>query len=84
MVKGAAAPPTGIFPFYLDTSSAESYDAVGMRKEIALWWEQAQEDLDAGRFNAAGGKLYVAAFLCHQAVEKALKALVPCHVPTVG
>ncbi len=23
-----------------------------MRKEIALWWEQAQEDLDAARFNA--------------------------------
>lgn len=47
-----------------------------MRLEIARWWEQAQEDLDTARYNAAGGKLYAAAFFCHQAVEKALKALI--------
>ncbi len=46
-----------------------------MRPEIAHWWEQAQEDLDAARYNRSGEKLFVAAFLCHQAVEKALKAL---------
>lgn len=46
-----------------------------MRREIAHWWEQALEDLDTARYNSAGGKLYAAAFFCHQAVEKALKAL---------
>lgn len=46
-----------------------------MRREIAHWWEQAQEDLDTARHNVAGGKYYAAAFFCHQAAEKALKAL---------
>ncbi len=59
----------------LDTNRASSYDALTMRPEITHWWEQAEEDLDTARYNAAGGKLYAAAFFCHQAVEKALKAL---------
>lgn len=46
-----------------------------MRREIVHWWEQAKEDLETARYNANGGRLYAAAFFCHQAAEKALKAL---------
>lgn len=46
-----------------------------MREEIKNWWAQAKEDLDSARFNFEGEKYYVAAFLCQQATEKALKAL---------
>lgn len=44
-------------------------------KEAVRFWEQALEDFDAARFNSKGGKFFVAAFLCQQAVEKALKAV---------
>ncbi len=43
--------------------------------EVENWWRQAEEDLDSAKFNYSGGKYYVCAFLCQQAVEKALKAL---------
>lgn len=46
-----------------------------MRKEIEDWWLQSQDDFDAAEYNFSGGKYFVAAFLCQQAVEKALKAL---------
>lgn len=46
-----------------------------MRKEVQNWLDQAADDFDAAEFNLRGGKYYVAAFLCQQAVEKALKAL---------
>jgi len=46
-----------------------------MRKEIQNWLDQAEDDFDAAKFNFNGKKFYVAAFLCQQAVEKALKAL---------
>ncbi len=46
-----------------------------MKKEIQNWLEQAEDDFDAVTFNFNGGKFYIAAFLCHQAIEKALKAL---------
>ncbi len=46
-----------------------------MRKEITQWWNQAEADFDGARFNFDGGKYYIAAFWCQQAVEKALKAL---------
>jgi HEPN domain-containing protein len=39
------------------------------------WWEQAKADLDAAKNNFKNGDYYVSAFLCHQAVEKGLKAL---------
>ena len=46
-----------------------------MRKEIQDWWNQAEDDFDGAEFNFGGGKYYIAAFLCQQSVEKALKAL---------
>lgn len=47
-----------------------------MRREILIWWKQAQEDLDSAEkiFNLS--KWYLVAFLCEQAVEKALKGLI--------
>jgi len=46
-----------------------------MRKEIKIWWDQAKQDFDAALYNFDGRRYYIAAFLCQQAVEKALKAL---------
>ncbi|MGM5482242.1 MAG: HEPN domain-containing protein [Nanobdellota archaeon] len=46
-----------------------------MRYEIRVWLEQSDADIDGAKFNFDGGKYYIAAFLCQQAVEKALKAL---------
>lgn len=46
-----------------------------MRKEVENWWLQAKEDFDSAEYNFQGGKFYVAAFMCQQAVEKALKAV---------
>ena len=45
-----------------------------MRSEATAWFQQAREEYDAARFNQEGGKYKVAAFLCQQAAEKALKA----------
>ena len=46
-----------------------------MRKEVLLWWEQAQKDLEVAEKNLKIEEYYVTAFFCQQAVEKALKAL---------
>ncbi len=46
-----------------------------MRIEVQNWWQQSKDDFDAAEFNFQGGKYYLAAFMCQQAVEKALKAL---------
>lgn len=46
-----------------------------MRKEAELWWRQAREDLESAEVNLRTGRYYLVAFLSHQAVEKALKAL---------
>lgn len=46
-----------------------------MREDIRNWWEQAKHDLQVAKFNFEGGNYDVAAFYCHQAVEKSLKAL---------
>lgn len=43
-------------------------------EEGKRWLEQALEDLDAARYNLAGGKFYLVCFLCQQLSEKALKA----------
>jgi len=46
-----------------------------MREEVENWWKQAERDLLSAR-NAFDSKdYYLVAFLCQQAVEKALKAL---------
>jgi len=46
-----------------------------MKPEIQNWWHQAKDDFDAAEYNFQGKKFYLAAFMCQQAVEKALKAL---------
>jgi HEPN domain-containing protein len=46
-----------------------------MRREAELWWRQALEDFKSAEANLGIGRFYLVAFLCHQAVEKALKAL---------
>src|SRR3989344_4268722 len=46
-----------------------------MRKEIQNWFDQSKDDFDGAEYNFDGEKFYIAAFLCQQAVEKALKAL---------
>jgi HEPN domain-containing protein len=46
-----------------------------MKEEVKNWLKKAEEDLDAAKYNFEGAKLEVAAFLCQQAAEKALKAL---------
>lgn len=46
-----------------------------MRREAELWWRQAREDLQSAEVNLRAGRYYLVAFLSHQAVEKALKAL---------
>jgi HEPN domain-containing protein len=47
-----------------------------MRKEIEIWWKQAERDFKAAEKNFRLGEWYVVAFLCQQAVERGLKALV--------
>lgn len=44
-------------------------------EEIKKWLEKAEKDLDDAKFNFGGERFEVAAFLCHQAAEKSLKAL---------
>lgn len=46
-----------------------------LQAEADRWYRQAQDDLEAADVLIAGGKQAQAAFLCHQAGEKALKAL---------
>lgn len=44
-------------------------------KEVKRWVEKAVKDLSDAEFNLSGKRFEVAAFLSHQAAEKALKAL---------
>lgn len=46
-----------------------------MRQEIERWLSQSDKDFEAAQYNFKGELYYIAAFLCQQAVEKALKAL---------
>ena len=46
-----------------------------MTEEIQNWLSQANEDLDGAQFNFTGGRYSIAAFMCQQAAEKALKAV---------
>ena len=43
--------------------------------KVEKWIKKAEKDLDDAEFNFGGGRFEVAAFLAHQAAEKALKAL---------
>lgn len=46
-----------------------------MREEAVLWIKQAERDYEAAGKNLKIGEYYLVAFLCHQALEKGLKAL---------
>ncbi len=46
-----------------------------MDKRAAEWLKQADFDLDTAEFMAKGGRYFYAVFLCHLAIEKALKGL---------
>ena len=46
-----------------------------MDKRTAEWLKQANYDLDTAEFMANGGRHFYAVFMCHLAVEKALKGL---------
>ncbi len=46
-----------------------------MDKRVFEWLKQADYDFDTARFMCAGGRYFYAVFMCHLAVEKALKGL---------
>jgi HEPN domain-containing protein len=46
-----------------------------MDKRAAEWLKQADYDIDTAEFMAKGGRYFYAVFICHLAIEKALKGL---------
>jgi HEPN domain-containing protein len=46
-----------------------------MEKRTAEWLRQADYDIDAAEYMYQGGRYVYAVFMCHLAVEKALKGL---------
>ena len=54
-----------------------------MEKELRLWLDQASEDLDNAYYNLEGKRYALAALLCQQSIEKALKALFIRHFKEV-
>ena len=49
---------------------------MAVRRETRLWWEQAKRDFRVAQRNHANRDYDVAVFLCEQAVQKALKAVI--------
>ena len=49
--------------------------SLGVRREALLWLEQARRDLEAAGRLAEAGVWFASVSWCHQAAEKALKAL---------
>jgi HEPN domain-containing protein len=59
---------------FLDNFSLETY--IGpMARDHREWLMQAEYDLDTAKFMHSGGRFFYAVFMCHLAVEKALKGL---------
>ena len=46
-----------------------------MDKKILEWLKQADYDMDTAEFMCRGGRYFYAVFMCHLAIEKALKGL---------
>ncbi len=46
-----------------------------MDKRVLEWLKQADYDMDTAEFMAKGGRYFYAVFMCHLAIEKALKGL---------
>src|SRR3989442_4130644 len=63
-----------------DASRCEPYPRtwrpMAVRRETRLWWEQAKRDFGVAQRNHANRDYDVAVFLCEQAVQKALKAVI--------
>jgi HEPN domain-containing protein len=45
-----------------------------MNKKVAYWLELAEYDLETARVMLAGGRFLYDGFMCHQVIEKVLKA----------
>jgi len=45
-------------------------------EKVQYWLNTAEEDLAVAKYLLAGAKLLYTGFMCHQAVEKALKAVI--------
>ena len=61
--------------FEKDTFLYSRYLVKNMREEISNWWEQSKRDLISAENSLNSGDFYLCAFMCQQAVEKGLKAL---------
>lgn len=46
-----------------------------MPKEPDEWLRQAEYDMETAEFMLNGGRYFYAVFMCHLAIEKALKGL---------
>lgn len=46
-----------------------------MDKRVLEWLKQADYDFDTAEYMARGGRYFYAVFMCHLAIEKALKGL---------
>jgi HEPN domain-containing protein len=46
-----------------------------MDKKILEWLKQADYDMDTAEFMCRGGRYFYGVFMCHMAIEKALKGL---------
>ncbi len=46
-----------------------------MRTEVKNWWKQAERDFLSAKKNLSIEEFHITVFLCHQSVEKGLKAL---------
>jgi len=46
-----------------------------MKEIVKNWLMQAESDMNSAKYNFKGKKFDVAAYLCHQSVEKGLKAI---------
>lgn len=54
----------------------DSVRGPSMRREAELWWRQGQRDRQTAGNCDGAGDYYAAVFFCHQALEKALKAVI--------
>ncbi len=46
-----------------------------MDEKTLEWFKQADYDIDTAKFMYDGGRFFYAVFMCHLAIEKALKGL---------
>ena len=69
-----ASPPHPIFTPLLDFCGRAGI-VISMEKWTEEWLRQSEYDMDAAVYMFQGGRYLYAVFMCHLAVEKALKGL---------